>query len=485
MNNISPAEEHKRKTPSSKQSQTSQIFTNSETTALTSLINDWIRHERWYSGDRKNPDCEILFTTPLDNRESVLTILLIIRSADVQQILPLTFVPQQKSEVSELNLSSEAAHLGTVQLGPDTYRVIDATALEAGQKALLKTAFGVNSFASTATQLLTNKLRGDFSTLPEISRISKISSEQSNTSIAYHFSTPDSSGATGLMLKVFRILQEGENPDIELQVVLDRSGSNTVPKHYASVSFTNQNITHADLLMVQEFISEATDAWQLFQQELERAPSYPQEATTIRELGTLTAAIHHTLAEQLPTFEYSPQAKLIAYEHWLTQLKQAIKVAPALQNYAEAIENIFASAVDINWPIAQRIHGDYHLGQVLRSNHGNWTALDFEGEPLKPISERTQPSLALRDIAGMLRSFDYAAGSAELSGHPVTSTRPWAEAAKQLFLEGYGPLSIPEQTLLKALIIDKALYEVIYEATYRPRWLQIPLNGIKLLISPN
>ncbi|MDY5584172.1 MAG: phosphotransferase [Arcanobacterium sp.] len=461
------------------------IFTQSELAELTPLINEWIRNERWYSGNRKNPDCEILLTLPLDKWESELTLLLIIRSADVQQILPLTFIPKEKFETQNFALASDNADIGTVKLSNDFYRLIDATAVSSGQQALLKTAYGINSFASSTPQLQSTQLRGDFSNLPEIVKISKITSEQSNTSIAYHFQNPDGFGVSGIILKVFRILQEGENPDIELQVVLDRSGSNTVPKHYASLAFANQNIAHADILMVQELVSGATDAWQIFQQELEKAPSYPENANAIRDLGTLTATIHQNLAEQLPTFEYSPQTKLAAYEHWLTQLTQAIQVAPALQNYAEAIKSIFAQALEVEWPIAQRVHGDYHLGQVLRSTEGNWTALDFEGEPIRPISERTQPSLALRDIAGMLRSFDYAAGSAELAGHPATATRPWAEAAKQLFLQGYGPLSLSEQTLLKALIIDKALYEVIYEATYRPRWLQIPLNGIKLLVSTN
>ena len=137
----------------------------------------------------------------------------------------------------------------------------------------------------------------------------------------------------------------------------------------------------------------------------------------------------------------------------------------------------------MDWPRLQRIHGDYHLGQVLESPGRGWYALDFEGEPLRPLEERTREDLALRDVAGMLRSFDYAAGAAQLAGGDEARVQAWATAAKKAFLDGYGELGDEETILLEALVLDKALYEVVYEATERPDWLAIPLAGISRLAS--
>ena len=134
-----------------------------------------------------------------------------------------------------------------------------------------------------------------------------------------------------------------------------------------------------------------------------------------------------------------------------------------------------------SWPALQRIHGDYHLGQVLDAPGRGWVLVDFEGEPLRPLAERTEPDLALRDVAGMLRSFDYVAGSWE-QNHPGQSAAPWAARARTAFLEGYagaaGRDPRADAALLDALELDKALYEVVYEARNRPTWLEIPTTAI-------
>jgi len=137
------------------------------------------------------------------------------------------------------------------------------------------------------------------------------------------------------------------------------------------------------------------------------------------------------------------------------------------------------------WPALQRIHGDYHLGQVLDVPGRGWVLVDFEGEPLRPLSERTEPDLALRDVAGMLRSFDYVAGSWEQS-HPGRSAASWAVRARTAFLEGYtrgaGRDPREDAILLDALELDKALYEVVYEARNRPTWLDIPTTAIARIV---
>jgi maltokinase len=132
------------------------------------------------------------------------------------------------------------------------------------------------------------------------------------------------------------------------------------------------------------------------------------------------------------------------------------------------------------------VHGDFHLGQVIAVPGRGWVVLDFEGEPLRAMKERSAPDSPLRDVAGMLRSFDYVAGSYALS-HPGQSVAAWASDARKAFLAGYddgsGMQLLEHRTLLDAFEVDKALYEAVYEARNRPDWLSIPMDAIDRLLS--
>jgi maltokinase len=122
----------------------------------------------------------------------------------------------------------------------------------------------------------------------------------------------------------------------------------------------------------------------------------------------------------------------------------------------------------------QRVHGDFHLGQTLMTPSG-WKIIDFEGEPVKSLAERAEPDSVWRDIAGMLRSFDYAAASV-----PGPGSQAWADACRGAFLQGYvdGPLDAADEAVLTAYVADKAVYEVVYEVRNRPDWVSIPLAAV-------
>ena len=183
------------------------------------------------------------------------------------------------------------------------------------------------------------------------------------------------------------------------------------------------------------------------------------------------------------------------------RLVTAAASVTSLADHREALEQVFARIGDAKGE-AQRVHGDLHLGQTLRTSKG-WKLVDFEGEPAKPLTERQLPDSPWRDVAGMLRSFDYAAQSVvkdlydnDDPGSQITyRANEWVQRNRAAFLEGYvegrvesggGPLSADEQALIDAYEADKAVYEVLYEARNRPTWLDIPLGAIERIgASPN
>jgi maltokinase len=173
------------------------------------------------------------------------------------------------------------------------------------------------------------------------------------------------------------------------------------------------------------------------------------------------------------------------------RLQAATEVVPQLAEHAEGLRALYAAVADNREPVVrQRVHGDLHLGQVLRTATG-WIVLDFEGEPARPLEVRRELDSRLRDVAGMLRSFDYAARHmlVEQPGDPQRAYRAqeWAERNRTAFCTGYsnagGPAPCGESPLLRAFEADKAVYECVYEARNRPHWLMIPLNSLVRLSS--
>ena len=315
---------------------------------------------------------------------------------------------------------------------------------------------------------------------------SVLSGEQSNTSIIFR-----SLGEPGgIICKLFRQLHAGLNPDIELQVALAGAGSLFVPAAVGHVEGrwpdprTAEDVT-GSLAFAQEFLPGVQDAWRVALDACARGEDFTRRA---RELGEATAAVHLDLARLFPTDD-SPAAREEMTLSWSTRLTTAVAEVPEIGEHRIAIEHEYRRAADVPWPSMQRIHGDYHLGQVLHVPGRGWVLLDFEGEPLRPMSERRRPDLALRDVAGMLRSFDYVAGAVRRSESEslAGSARAWAEASRNAFLEGYcatAGLDLDDhRALLTTLELDKAVYEAIYESRNRPDWVEIPLQAIERLAS--
>ena len=243
---------------------------------------------------------------------------------------------------------------------------------------------------------------------------------------------------------------------------------------------------------VSEFLPTATDGWLLAQTSVRdlyaQVPdTEPQAAGAdfgpeARRLGKATARVHHDLATSLPTGRLEPEDLEQVAGGMIEHLHHAAERVAELRPYVAALSAELAALGELDKPVqTQRVHGDFHLGQVMRTVDG-WVLLDFEGEPSRSLAERRAMAPAVKDVAGMARSFDYAAH--HLGGEPEGALQ-WAEHNFDAFCRGYASVSghdpREQTTLLRAYEIDKAVYEAVYEATNRPTWLAIPLGAIKRL----
>ncbi|MFJ8311220.1 MULTISPECIES: maltokinase [unclassified Streptomyces] len=290
--------------------------------------------------------------------------------------------------------------------------------------------------------------------------------EQSNSSLVY--------GDT-FILKVFRRVQPGVNPDLELPWALARRGCARVPAPAAW--FRTSQPQEATLGVLQPFLRGADDGWTLALASLAAGRAFTQEAY---DLGRATAEVHLSLAEAFPRITLGrPQTALLATA-MTERLAATARAVPALAPYVPGLRAAFDAVATLDSAgAAQRVHGDLHLGQALRPAEGPWSVIDFEGEPARPLAERRRPQPPVRDVAGMLRSFDYASRSAG------PADPRWAEECRAAYCAGYAaragsdPRESPE--LLRAYETDKAVYEVLYEARHRPDWLPVPMAAIRRL----
>jgi maltokinase len=311
--------------------------------------------------------------------------------------------------------------------------------------------------------------------------------EQSNTSIIIDLVDTLGIPSKQVICKLFRVLQDGQNPDVVVQAALSEAGSTRVPASIGYVAgqwsdaAATDGVATGHLAFAQEFLPGVEDAWRV---ALAAVASDADFTTQARSLGQATAEVHATLAATMGTREATPEDVLTLCRSMRARHASALSEVPALAEYDKMVQASIDAVSSTSWPVLQRIHGDFHLGQVLDVPDRGWVLLDFEGEPLRPLAERTQPDLALRDVAGMLQSFDYVAGAWEQE-HPGRSAAPWALRARTAFLEGYtdsaGRDPRQDGVLLDALELDKAMYEVIYEARNRPTWLAIPITAIARL----
>jgi len=421
--------------------------------------------------------------------------------------------------------------------------LVDATGSEIFQRALLDVVANSRTLAGKLGKLVATKSSRLTEVLkdgpPQTSRILKV--EQSNSSVIYD---------DKIYLKLFRKLDEGINPDLEMTKQLsEKCGFEHVPAYLGDVQYAAPGQEQAALILVQAFTPNVENGWShtlaAVDRYFERVLSEPQPVApppaglwdevpepfrsviqgvhleTIRLLGERTAEMHLALAQDLESPDFAPEPFSLQHQRSIFQsIRSETKLTMALltrtlPSLDDEVKNLGQQILDHGDVLTTchdfllrdlinakkiRIHGDYHLGQLLFTGK-DFVILDFEGEPARPIGERRLKRSALIDIAGMLRSFHYAAHHRLLESRTVRPADQigleafadlWSVRAGQVFLSAYrekaaDAVFIPKDDsdfrfLLRSFLILKAMYELRYELNNRPKWVAIPLRGISKLL---
>jgi maltose alpha-D-glucosyltransferase/alpha-amylase len=497
----------------------------------TKVLPAYIPRQRWFGGKARNPQqFEILELIELAGGTTSCALLLVrvgyADGSDETYTLPVE--ARSGDAVTERVLAKLA----------DETVLADAIEGESFRVALIRLIASGSSWTVPGGSLAGVRGRG----LPAEadayqSRVLRV--EQSNSSIIYS----DEGGSDRLFVKLFRKLEDGRNPDVEItQELSERQRFSHVPAFGGSLEYRRTGAAEPQVLaLALGMIPNYGDAWSFtlhevakFYTEVRKTSETPPAATALfsggeesrvvldllgsyaaraRQLGVRTGQLHLALeaADSNPAFSPEP-----LNQDDLEELAEGIRtsadrVSGLLKSAGASLPSeLIAATGDLQGAVAKRAtglssaaiaatkirtHGDYHLGQVLNTGD-DFVIIDFEGEPLRPLRERKAKRSPLRDVAGMVRSFHYAAHSG-LSNAPdrdrmLAWAESWAGAISRIFLAGWretvGAASFvpPEPaafaTLLEAFLLEKALYEVTYELNNRPTWVGIPLSGVRSVL---
>ncbi|MFZ2259148.1 MAG: phosphotransferase [Luteococcus japonicus] len=384
--------------------------------------------------------------------------------------------PDDSHEYYQLLVSYRPEPVGEFLIGPaldpDLGYAHDAPRDVEAMRAVLQSVLAGSQVPHAWAESLPDgaKLRGDLT--PRV-----FGGEQSNTNVLL--------GDVALM-KIFRKLEVGPNLDIQMHDALGRARVSSAARLYGWVSglltpFSDEDwvdgaeppeAQRVDLMMISELLRDARDGWELACGLAQSGEGFAGHAAA---LGSALAEVHLALAD---TFGASTLTGTDVAATMRARLETASAQDPDLRDRRQALSSVF-DGLEADALRAQRVHGDFHLGQTLLTPDG-WKIIDFEGEPMKSFAERQLPDSPLRDVAGLLRSFGYV--TSVFDDPTGEQARAWLAEAREAFLDAYsrdaGPI---DPAALAAYEADKAIYEVVYETRNRPDWVTIPLSALEAI----
>lgn len=449
---------------------------------LVALLTSWLPDQRWFAGKGAPIESvELLSRTRLSDDESLVCehVLARVRSGGRQAVYQVPL-----SHVVEVPQSLQ----GTVVGHPTDGSLIPCDALRDPRAARL-----VADLLTEEAEVGALRFRAGAGVIDPEARGRALAVEQSNTTVVYD---------DAVLVKWFRQVPRGINPDVELHESLSAAGCPAIAElrgHVETLAGEDADAeagTPVTLAMVQEFLPGCADGWSMatasVRDLLAEADLLAEEVGTdfadeAHRLGEAVARVHADLAAALGTS--TVPASRIA-DGMRERLQTALEAAPELREYEQQLGRALDEVAELPDVVVQRVHGDLHLGQTLRAID-RWVVIDFEGEPSAALEDRMRPDSPLRDVAGMLRSFDYASGHALVGEEPDRQrrfrAREWTERNTEAFCSGYAEAAGGDPrdatALLRAYLLDKALYEVVYEVHNRPAWVTIPRAAVQRLLA--
>jgi trehalose synthase-fused probable maltokinase len=444
---------------------------------------DYVREQRWFgSKTREIAHATVVDTALVRTQEPLL----------VFALLEIRFEPGTHETYQLLLGYRRDGWEESVIARPEGWIVYDALVDPVLAAELVQAMRGGVSVQAGEGSLSFRKVEGFSGLGTELTRVRPIGTEQSNSSMVFD---------EAVILKAFRKLEAGINPELELLRFLTEHGFENIASLGGWYAYNGQPMD-ATLGILQQLVVGAQDGWELALDELSTAPD--RFLGRLRRLGEVTGQMHTVLASDASDPNFAAETPSVESLGLLTatideEIERIFlglpedddRVAPIVGRGEEVREQLrmLTHAGSIGKII--RHHGDFHLGQTLWSDdRDDWVVIDFEGEPARSLTERRRKRSPLRDVAGMLRSFAYAVSAVEIL-RGVVPSEGWEERAREAFLEGYlqtadAGLLPPGQDAMRRLLavfeLEKAVYELRYELDNRPEWVRIPVAGIMRLI---
>lgn len=452
-------------------------------------LREFVIAQRWFGSKSKEvAHFRLLETVPLTEQPLGLSVLEVEFLPGTHELYQLPIGARPEGEWTEgVICVNDAMAIYDAMGDPETARALLKLIAESTE---IETGSGVAHFCTVEGQSLPT----------EIGDVRPMGAEQSNSSIVID---------DKLVLKAYRKLGAGPNPELEILRFLTERDFPHIAALRGWYGHSGRLID-ATLGIVQDFLAGATDGWDLALADLREDPQ--RFVARARALGEVTGRLHTALGSENADPAFAPEDTSAEALGLLTatvdeEIERVFVDLPELGADEDAADDVLGPIRGRGQEVRDQLrrltqvgsagrvirhHGDYHLGQVMLDANDDWVVLDFEGEPARTLVERRRKRSPLRDVAGMLRSFAYAATASELL-HGAPAPEGWEDAVRNAYLDGYleetdqsllPPGRAGVERLLAVFELEKAVYELRYELDNRPDWVKIPVAGIARLLEP-